>query len=158
MKYSDTIINKTFTTDKGDKIVKAVTLHAIKQGMLQFKLARVLAPAMGGVVDGMASKDRTLMYSTVFNLIAAKATEELFEELQTLLLGSILDSSGEPLETVERINTYFANTSIHQFDLLVWLFEKQLLEPLLKSSALSGFMPKLKTIADNFMQENKEVE
>lgn len=145
--YSDKIIK----TEINDTIVRAAKLSPIKQGALQFKVARLLAPSVGSVFDAFQSKDRSLAYATTLNLVAQKATDSLFDELQQTLLGSLLNSENDPVESVDGINTYLTTTGLNQFDLMVWLFQKQLLEDLTESHSLKNIIPKVSDLTSKFL-------
>ena len=136
MSYSNKIIKKEFN----DTIIKAAKIKPIKQQQLTFKVIRCITPSLGGLVDGVLSKDRSLVMASAFNMLAQNANDSLFEELQTTLLGALLDSDDEPLTTPDKINKYLESTDVDDLDLLVWMFEEQLATPVMNSGVFKVAM------------------
>jgi hypothetical protein len=134
--YSNKILKKEFN----DTIIKAAKIKPIKQQQLTFKVIRCITPSLGGLVDGVLSKDRSLVMASAFNMLAQNANDALFEELQTTLLGALLDDDDEPLTTPDKINKYLENIGVDDLDLLVWMFEEQLASPIMQSGVFKAAM------------------
>lgn len=145
--YSDKIIKKEFS----DTLIKACRLSPIKSSVETVKLVKCILPSLGSLTDAALSADRSLAFATCLNLFAQNATVDHFESLQVLLLGSILDSNDEPLSSVEKINAWLeSHEDISQYDLLVWLFSQNLLQPLIQSDVFKQNAGKLETVKNMF--------
>lgn len=152
-KYSQKVIN----TQLNDTIIKAAKLSPLTQQLETFKLVKVLAPFSGSVLDGFISKDRSLVCASAMTLLASNATEEHFEALQVILLGSILGNDNEPLTTVENINAWLeSHADVSSYDLLLWLGTENFYTPLTKATAFQTITPVFNTMKDLFSGLVKE--
>lgn len=118
-KYSDKFVR----LELEDQVVKVAKLTPLTTSLETFKLTKLLLPSFGAITDSLWSQDRSLVMVTAFNLLSSNATESHFNEIQELLLGSVLDSEGEPLATPAKINAYLENSDLNVYDLLIKLFE-----------------------------------
>ena len=147
MKYSNKLIKKEYD----NQILKAQRLTPITASVETMKLVKTLLPSFGSLGDAMFSKDRSLAFATCLNIFANNATIEHFETLQQLLLGSILNNNDEPLDSVANINQWLeAHDSISNYDLMIWLFSENLLQPLLTSNVVKENLDKFENIKDMF--------
>ncbi|PNH81341.1 hypothetical protein [Vibrio diazotrophicus] len=145
--YSNKITQKTFDNE----IIKAVKLSPITSSIETIKLIKAIAPSLGSALDGVMSQDRTLMFSSMLNILSMNLNSDELDRLQILLLGSLLNSEDQPLTTAQNINSYLeAHPNLNTYDLLCWRFETELLKPLLDSDLVKSNLDKLNGIKGMF--------
>lgn len=154
--FSNKIIKREFN----DIIIKAHKLKPLDQQMLVFKCIKAVTPSLGSLADGVFSVDRSLICASAFSMLAQNCSDELFEELQTKLLGAI-SVDDEPLSTPLAVNNYLETCGVDSVDLLAWQFEEQLMKPLIQSTvfkAASSRLEQVKSIVVGMFTQTEETQ
>lgn len=143
--------NKTNKTTIQDTIITTANISPLKKSLTMFQLSKVLLPSLGMLTDGLLMmKDKSMIFSSALNMIASNSTLDEFENLQVLLLGSIVEND-EPLTSVENINSWMErNSEINQYDLLMFLLKTHLLQDILESDLFKKNIDKLKAFRTMF--------
>ncbi|HAS6212352.1 TPA: phage tail assembly chaperone [Vibrio vulnificus] len=139
--YSNKIIKREFN----DTIIKAHKLNPLDQQRIVFKCIRAITPSLGSLADSVLSVDRSLVCASAFSMLSQNCSDELFEELQTKLLGAI-SVDGEPLTTPLAVNSFLETCGVDAVDLLAWQFEEQLLLPLTQSTVFKAASKHLEAV------------
>jgi hypothetical protein len=145
--YSD----KYTKIELNETIIKVARLSPLTVSKETFKLIRVLTPSLGSLGDAALSQDRSLVLASAFSMLSQNTTEEHFEHLQQVLLGSILDNDNEPLEDVGAINSWLeSHQDLNLYDLLFELFTLHLWQPISRSTVITSQKATLQRIKGVF--------
>lgn len=143
--YSSKIVEKTFVTESGDKILyEAKKLNVTNTGKESFKILRCVLPSAGVGLDNLFQEDngmfempRTL--AEMFTLLSDNLTEDHFEDLSGKLFGG-LRINDKKVDIDEHFETY----PEHYIPVLIWLGEETFSPFLTRNSMFRSMKEKIK--------------
>ena len=134
------LIKKEFNNN----VLTAQRLKGKRVNLEMFKLSKILLPVASVFISQKNSPD---LYTIAFSVLSQKCSPVHFEELQDLLLSTLLDDSLEPIHDVD---TYLDDKGIQSLDVVYWLFCSQLLSTLTETEVYKSLSVHIEDIKETF--------